>query len=76
MTERIEKIYCSRCSKCMTNESSNTNFVGVHLSMHVSEASEADKEFVDRQLGKYAFGNRVWRFCWECWIDSLFQAAE
>ena len=59
---------CAKCGKDMTNVDGSTN-IGIVLEVR-SEPGRSDA-FMKAQLGKYEI-NKAYRFCWECWLDSLF----
>ena len=61
---------CDRCGKEMT-DSRGTTICGVEITANFNLLDNEYKEFVQKQLGKYAL-NRQYAFCWECWLDSLF----
>ena len=65
-----EKLHCSRCDKCMTNEQ-GTSMIGITLELNVI-TPDANTEHAQNQLGKYKMGKR-YMFCYECWLDSLFR---
>jgi len=63
--------YCSKCGKCMTNKD-GTSVIGIHLQARVlPDTTDYDKTFWQEQLGKYEV--KDYSFCYECWLDSLFQ---
>ena len=64
----IQKLYCSRCGKCMTKRD-GTHFAGIDIHLH---GETTDDAFLKKQLGKYADQDR-YCFCFECWLNSLFQ---
>lgn len=72
-----EKYYCNKCNKCMTDEN-GTSWVGYSIEVNLGSQSTSDRaliiadKFLKKQLGKYK-PNKVYDFCFECWLDSLFQ---
>ncbi len=65
---------CSKCYKDMTDPETGRLMVGVLISgLEVAPISEEHRNFVRRQLGKYAdFMGLPHMFCWECYLDSLY----
>ncbi|MFH1616469.1 MAG: hypothetical protein ABIG61_15450 [Planctomycetota bacterium] len=59
---------CVKCGKNMTDEDGGTT-IGISLELTV-EPGQPDA-FLKMQLGKYEV-NKRYEFCWECWLDSLF----
>jgi len=72
----VEKQFCVRCGKCMTDDD-GTTLVGVSIRFNfgVGEVGKVDsnwrESFVQSQFGKYKTDGE-YKFCWECFLDSLF----
>jgi len=64
----VEKRYCYRCRKCMTDEVTGTTIVGV--SLRSTTFWGCGNEFLQKQFGPYELG-LTYEFCWECTIRNL-----
>ena len=58
---------CSKCGKEMSHN--NSDLMGISLKLN---SLAFPKEFLQNQMGKYEL-DKEYSFCFECFIDSLFQ---
>ena len=59
--------YCAGCGKCMTDDNGSST---IGIAITVCCESGQNKEFMQKQIGKYDLG-KSYGFCWECCLDSL-----
>ena len=70
---------CDRCGKSMLfheGQRDELYFSGIELSIDYGTCHGKKAKFMKDQMGKYAPKDlngtgMKYRFCWECWIDSL-----
>ncbi|MCK5607096.1 hypothetical protein KAR91_34750 [Candidatus Pacearchaeota archaeon] len=70
----MNDLLCDRCDKNMTDEHGNST-IGCQLELRVETGDRDLVEHYEKQLGKYRL-NRIYHFCWECWLDSLMRAKD
>ncbi len=64
---------CDKCGKDMTSPGGG-NTIGLRTTIMgpgPNVDDRRDEEHYRKQIGKYEL-NREYCFCWECWLDSLF----
>ena len=62
--------YCDKCAKELADER-GTSITGIVIQSITTDADFFSKEFMQKQFGKYEL-DKSYRFCHECWLDSLF----
>ena len=63
----MEKQSCHKCGKCITSEKGETVAA---MSIVISITDIGDKDFAQKQLGRYELG-KTYRICYECTIDNM-----
>jgi len=61
---------CVKCGKEMTDDSGMPN-IGISININVTGPESRERMNMQKQFGKYDI-DKVYQFCWECWLDSLF----
>uniref|UniRef100_A0A6M3LVT4 Uncharacterized protein n=1 Tax=viral metagenome TaxID=1070528 RepID=A0A6M3LVT4_9ZZZZ len=67
---------CIRCTKEISRSDSDTLLVGIDIQVSKdTTTTEADIEYMNKQLGKYSDGNGGChvQVCYECYIDKQIQ---
>ena len=64
-----ESSLCDKCGKDMANPEGHMA-IGVMIGA-VPHGEHEQHEYMKRQFGKYDLG-KIYNFCYECWLDSLF----
>lgn len=55
------------------SQSQPMSLIGISLELTASGSPPSQEAFLKKQLGEYEV-NKKYKFCWECWLDSLYSA--